>query len=152
MFRRFPVFQRLISWTKPQAPVEPGSREYEWYDHNSLLADEPGHRALIREFMDRSFDVPAREEMEMTLREFVARAGIEARFGCAVERVRREGEEQLALETTHGDYRCRADDSGLVCVNYAHQSAVRFAAAGIQPFGCLKPVPPPDGVGAAFGC
>jgi hypothetical protein len=51
-----------------------------------------------------------------------------------------------------GDYRCRADDSGLFCVNYAHQSAVRFAAAGIQPFGCLKPVPPPDGVGTAFGC
>ncbi|OBK43688.1 hypothetical protein [Mycobacterium sp. 1081908.1] len=51
-----------------------------------------------------------------------------------------------------GDYRCRADDSGLLCVNYAHQSAVRFAAAGIQPFGCLKPVPPPDGFGAAFGC
>jgi hypothetical protein len=51
-----------------------------------------------------------------------------------------------------GDYRCRADDSGLFCVNYAHQSAVRFAAAGIQPFGCLKSVPPPDGVGTAFGC
>ncbi|MCW2659795.1 MAG: hypothetical protein JWP83_947 [Mycobacterium sp.] len=51
-----------------------------------------------------------------------------------------------------GDYRCRADDSGLFCVNYAHQSAVRFATAGIQPFGCLKSVPPPDGVGTAFGC
>jgi len=51
-----------------------------------------------------------------------------------------------------GDYRCRADQSGLFCVNYAHQSAVRFAAAGIQPFGCLKSVPPPDGVGTAFSC
>lgn len=51
-----------------------------------------------------------------------------------------------------GDYRCRADPAGLFCVNYAHQSAVRFAAAGIQPFGCLKSVPPPDGVGAAFRC
>lgn len=51
-----------------------------------------------------------------------------------------------------GDYRCRADQSGLYCVNYAHQSAVRLAPAGIQPFGCLKPVPPPDGVGAAFRC
>ncbi|OBE97082.1 hypothetical protein A5775_08975 [Mycobacterium sp. 852002-10029_SCH5224772] len=51
-----------------------------------------------------------------------------------------------------GDYRCRADQAGLYCVNYAHQSAVRFAAAGIQPFGCLKSVPPPDGVGAAFSC
>jgi hypothetical protein len=51
-----------------------------------------------------------------------------------------------------GDYRCRADQSGLFCVNYAHQSAVRFATAGIQPFGCLKPAPAPDGVGTAFGC
>ncbi|MDT5259119.1 MAG: hypothetical protein QOD10_4199 [Mycobacterium sp.] len=51
-----------------------------------------------------------------------------------------------------GDYRCRADQAGLFCVNYAHQSAVRFASAGIQAFGCLKSVPPPDGVGTAFSC
>jgi hypothetical protein len=51
-----------------------------------------------------------------------------------------------------GEYRCRADQAGLFCVNYAHQSAVRFAAAGIQPFGCLRSVPPPDGVGTAFSC
>jgi len=51
-----------------------------------------------------------------------------------------------------GDYRCRADQGGLVCVNYAHQSAARFGAAGIQPYGCLRSVPPPDGVGIAFNC
>lgn len=51
-----------------------------------------------------------------------------------------------------GDYRCRADQAGLYCVNYAHQSAALFAPAGIQAFGCLKSVPPPDGVGAAFSC
>jgi hypothetical protein len=51
-----------------------------------------------------------------------------------------------------GDFRCRADQAGLLCVNYAHQSAVRFATAGIQPFGCLRSVPPPDGVGTAFSC
>jgi hypothetical protein len=51
-----------------------------------------------------------------------------------------------------GDYRCRADQAALFCVNYAHQSAVRFATAGIQPFGCLRSVPPPDGVGIAFSC
>jgi hypothetical protein len=51
-----------------------------------------------------------------------------------------------------GDYRCRADRSGLFCVNYAHRSAVRFGTAGIEPFGCLQPVPPPDGVGLAFAC
>lgn len=51
-----------------------------------------------------------------------------------------------------GDYRCRADQAGLFCVNYAHQSAVRFATAGVQQFGCLRSVPPPDGVGTAFSC
>lgn len=51
-----------------------------------------------------------------------------------------------------GDYRCRADQSGLYCVNYAHQSAAKFSPAGIEPFGCLKSAPPPDGVGTAFSC
>jgi hypothetical protein len=51
-----------------------------------------------------------------------------------------------------GDFRCRADQAGLFCVNYAHQSAAHFATAGIQPFGCLKSAPPPDGVGTAFRC
>ncbi|MDT5146898.1 MAG: hypothetical protein QOC58_1543 [Mycobacterium sp.] len=51
-----------------------------------------------------------------------------------------------------GDYRCRTDEAGLFCVNYAHQSAVRFAPAGVQPFGCLRSVPAPDGVGVAFSC
>jgi hypothetical protein len=50
------------------------------------------------------------------------------------------------------DYRCRADQTGLYCVNYAHQSAARFSPAGIAPFGCLRSVPPPDGVGTAFSC
>jgi hypothetical protein len=53
---------------------------------------------------------------------------------------------------SYDDYRCRADQAGLYCVNYARQSAARFSAAGIDPFGCLRSVPPPDGVGAAFGC
>ncbi|MBW0012114.1 hypothetical protein [Mycobacterium sp.] len=51
-----------------------------------------------------------------------------------------------------GEFRCRADQTGLFCVNYAHQSAVRLATAGIQLFGCLNSVPPPDGVGTAFRC
>ncbi|QLL05419.1 hypothetical protein [Mycobacterium vicinigordonae] len=51
-----------------------------------------------------------------------------------------------------GDFRCRADQAGLFCVNYAHQSAARFSAAGVEPFGCLRSVPPPDGVGLAFNC
>jgi len=53
---------------------------------------------------------------------------------------------------SYDDYRCRADQVGLFCVNYAHQSAVRFSNAGIEQFGCLRSVPAPDGVGIAFSC
>jgi hypothetical protein len=53
---------------------------------------------------------------------------------------------------SYDDYRCRADQAGLYCVNYAHQSAVRFSSAGILQFGCLHSVPPPDGIGIAFSC
>lgn len=51
-----------------------------------------------------------------------------------------------------GDYRCRADPSGLICVNYAHQSAAKFSDDGIQPFGCLQSVTPPPGIGEKFSC
>jgi thioredoxin reductase len=107
MFRRFPVFQRLISWTKPEAPFERGTREYEWYDHNSLLGDEPDHCALVPNFMDRTFDLPARDEMEAALREFVDRADVQVRYDCEWESARREGD-RLVLSTSDGEYRCRA--------------------------------------------
>ena len=51
-----------------------------------------------------------------------------------------------------GDYRCRADATGLFCVNYAHQSAVQLSAAGVEPFGCLQKAAPPPGVGEKFSC
>ena len=107
MFRRFPVFQRLISWTKPRAPVGRETREYEWYDHNSLLGDEPQHRGSVPAFMDRTFDLPSREEMEAGLRSYVERTGIAIRYGCAVEQTRREGD-GLVLTTPDGEYRCKA--------------------------------------------
>jgi thioredoxin reductase len=106
MFRRFPVFERLISWTKPDAPWERHTREYECYDHNSLVADEPEARGLVAGFMDRSFDVPARGEMEAAIRDFVERAGVQARYGCRWTGTRRE-EDGFVLETTDGEYRCK---------------------------------------------
>lgn len=51
-----------------------------------------------------------------------------------------------------GDYRCRADQTGLFCVNYAHRSAARFSDAGIEPFGCLRQVDPSAGIGEQFSC
>jgi len=51
-----------------------------------------------------------------------------------------------------GDYRCRADEAGLYCVNYANQSAAKFSDAGIVPFGCLQKVTPPAGIGEKYSC
>ena len=51
-----------------------------------------------------------------------------------------------------GDYRCRTDEAGLFCVNYAHQSAARFSDAGVVPFGCLQKVTPPAGIGEKYSC
>jgi thioredoxin reductase len=106
MFRRFPVYQRLISWTKPDAPFERGTREYEWYDHNSLIGDERQHQALAPEFMDRTFDVPSRPEMEAALVGFATRGGVRVRYGCEWLSTRRD-DEGFVLGTSDGEYRCR---------------------------------------------
>jgi hypothetical protein len=53
-----------------------------------------------------------------------------------------------------GDYQCRVDQTGLFCVNYAHQSGARISDAGVVPFGCLREVDAPAGelVGRKFAC
>jgi thioredoxin reductase len=106
MFRRFPVYQRLISWTRPEAPFGHGTREYEWYDHNSLVGDEPAHQALMPSFMDRTMDLPTRSEMEAALVAFAERGAVRVRYGCKWQATRREGE-RLVLTTSDGDYGCR---------------------------------------------
>jgi len=107
MFQRFPIFQRLITWTKPDAPVERESREYEWYDHNSLLAEEPELKALVPGLMDRAYDLPSRREMESGLVAFAERAALEVRYGCTWESTRLE-EDGIVLVTSDGEYRARA--------------------------------------------
>jgi thioredoxin reductase len=105
MFCRFPIFERLISWTKPDAAVSRDTREYEWYDHNSLVGNGRT-RALVPEFMDRSFDVPSRAEMEAGMAAFAERAGVRVRYGCEWTGTRRE-DDRVVLETSDGEYRCR---------------------------------------------
>ncbi len=53
---------------------------------------------------------------------------------------------------TFGDNRCRSDDTGLYCVNYAHRAAVRIAADGVVPFGCLAEAAPPPETAVLFRC
>ncbi len=107
MFQHFPIFQRLITWTKPDAPVEKTSREYEWYDHNSLLADEPELKAVMPGLMDRAYDLPSRAEMEAGLVTFAERGQLEVRYGCTWESTRVE-DAGIVLETSDGEYRARA--------------------------------------------
>ncbi|MGI8426406.1 MAG: NAD(P)-binding domain-containing protein [Actinomycetota bacterium] len=106
MFRKFPLFQRLISWTKPFAPAEHGSRAYEWYDWNSLLADEPGSRGTVAEFMDGTSYFPSRSEMQRGLCAFAERGNLQIRHGCRWESTQKS-EDGFVLGTTDGEYRCR---------------------------------------------
>ena len=106
MFRHFPFFQRLLSWTKPYAPVPRDDRYYEWYDWNSLLAEEPEARAIMPTLMDGTSSFPSRPEMEQNLATFVERTGLHVRFDCRWESTRRDGE-RFVLITSDGEYRCQ---------------------------------------------
>jgi thioredoxin reductase len=108
MFRRWPFFQRLLSWTKPYAPAPRGTRTYERYDWNSLIADEPDHRAIQPSLMDGTSYFPSRPEMERNLVTFGERTGLQIRYGCRWTATRREeGSDgvRFVLETTDGEYR-----------------------------------------------
>jgi thioredoxin reductase len=110
MFRRWPLFQRLLSWTKPYAPAPRRTSAFERYDWNSLLADEPEHRSLQVEFMDGSSSFPSRPEMERNLAAFATRSGVQVRYGCRWTATRQdEGPDgfRWVLETTDGRYRAR---------------------------------------------
>jgi thioredoxin reductase len=106
MFRRFPIFERLLSWTKPAAPDE-DAREYELHDQNSLLAGEREVQGLVRQFMDTVSDLPTRAAVEAALRAFAERAPVPVRYGCRWETTRCE-DDSFVLVTTDGEYRCRA--------------------------------------------
>ena len=133
MFRRWPFFQRLLSWTKPHAPAPRGSRAYERYDWNSLLGEEPETRALQAPIMDGSSYFPSRPEMEANLAAFAEAAAIRVRYGCrwTATRVDDDAEgRRFTVETTDGTYTCR----------------VLVVAVGVaEPF-----IPPGDGLEFAY--
>jgi hypothetical protein len=108
MFRRFPLFERLISWTHQAAEAPRTSRAYEAADQNSLVADEPELRALVSARMAEGRRRPAREEMEAGLRAFAELAPVPVRYGIRWTSTRREEDGGLVLVTDEGEYRCRA--------------------------------------------
>ena len=106
MFRRWPFFQRLLSWTKPYAPEQRGTRYYERYDWNSLVGDEDKLRAIQPGLMDGTSYFPSRAEMEQNLAAFAQAAAIRVRYGTRWTGTRRDGD-GFTLATTDGEYRTR---------------------------------------------
>ncbi len=51
-----------------------------------------------------------------------------------------------------GDFRCRADDQILVCVNYANRTAVRYSDSGVDAPGCTRDRGPTPGIGIRYTC
>lgn len=106
MFRLYPLFQRLITWSKPHPPVPHDARPYDWYDWNTLLADDPAHRAFVPEFMDGTSVFPSRQEMERATAAFAERNHLAVRYNCRWEATRRT-DTGFVLETTDGEFHCR---------------------------------------------
>jgi len=115
MFRRWPVFQRMLSWTKPFTGIERHERAYERFDWNSLLADEAPNRAVMPALMDGTSYFPSRPEMQKGLETFAAQTGIRVRYGCRWESTKlapsaaregaEDGSQDVILTTSDGEYR-----------------------------------------------
>jgi thioredoxin reductase len=107
MFRRFPMFGRLITCSRPHAIVECGCLAYYRYDWNSMVTMDPAHQALVTEFMDGDNYFPSRAEMESALTAFSERGGVTARYGCDWESTRQEDDGRFVLSTSDGEYRAK---------------------------------------------
>ncbi len=106
MFRRLPLYQRLLSWTKPYALGDPAGRAGEWYDWNSLVSDDPKLRSIMPSLMDGSSSFPSRANMEENLAAFVARAKVQIRYGCPWQSTRQTDDGRFVISTPDGDYTC----------------------------------------------
>jgi thioredoxin reductase len=104
MFCRWPVFQRMLSWTKPHTEVARTSRAYERFDWNSLISDDETNRAVMPGLMDGTSYFPSRPEMQRGLEAFAYGSMIRVRYRCGWESTRREGTE-FVLTTSDGEYR-----------------------------------------------
>ena len=137
MFRKWPIFQRMLSWTKPFAGPRPGSREYERYDWNSLLGEDPQTRAIMPTVMDGTSYFPSRPEMERGLATFAERTGLKVRYGCRWETTRRGDDGGLILETTDGEYRARTFVFAVGVAQPWRPSVIDLE--GVQQYGDLRP-------------
>jgi thioredoxin reductase len=106
MFRRLPIYQRLLSWTKPYALGDPVGRAGEWYDWNSIVSDDPSLRSIMPTLMDGSSSFPSRANMEENLATFVTRASLQIRYNCPWQSTGRAADGRFILGTPDGEYTC----------------------------------------------
>lgn len=103
MFLHFPLSDRLLTKSMKHSPAQRGSRAYEWYDWNTLLA-QPEHRVEVADYLDEGTIFPTRPQIENVFAAFAGRAALPIRYGCSWSGTRREGSE-FVLDTSHGEYR-----------------------------------------------
>ncbi len=136
MFRRWPIFQRMLSWTKPFANHEKATRAYERFDWNSLLSDDEKLRAIMPSVMDGTSYFPSRPEMEKGLATFAHRAGLSVRYGVRWESTRADGKD-FVLTTSDGEYVAPAV---VFAVGVAQPWRPNVLALdGVQQYGELRP-------------
>jgi thioredoxin reductase len=137
MFRRWPIFQRMLSWTKPYSDHERGSAPYERFDWNSLLGDDERTKAIMPGVMDGTSYFPSRPEMEKGLVTFADRAAIKVRYGCTWESTRKEDGE-FVLTTSDGEYRAQV---AVFAVGVAEPwRPATLQVDGVQQYGDLRAV------------
>jgi thioredoxin reductase len=107
MFRRLPLYQRLLSWTKPYALGDPAGRAGEWYDWNSIVSDDQALRSIMPTLMDGTSSFPSRANMEENLATFVSRANLQIRYDCPWQSTTRTDDGRFVIGTPDGDYTCQ---------------------------------------------
>jgi thioredoxin reductase len=116
MFRRFPLLQRLITWSKAYALADPKTPAFERFDWNELLTEGGDPPVRVSEFMDGPTYFPARSEMEAALAEFARRYDLTARYGVTWESTERT-DDGFVLHTSDGDYTTKI---ALFCIGSAN--------------------------------
>lgn len=104
MFRRLPLFDRLLSWSKPAPPPADPGRGPEWSDWNLLVAD-PADRVSPRRFMEADSLFPTRDQMVTALEAFARRADLPLRRDTRWLGTQAHPEGGYVVTTSAGEYR-----------------------------------------------
>ena len=133
MFRRWPFFQRLLSWTKPHAPAERGTARL-----RAVRLEQPARRGAraARPSSPGSWTAPPTSRRgrrwRRTSRRSPSAAGIDIRYGCRWTATRRERRPPTATRFERRDDRRRVPLPGARSSRSASPSRARRRAPGME--------------------